>query len=60
MQSFVFLIIAILPDCDMDALSNHIFAGVIFSNKVVRSSLPRKQHVVDLLNYLDAVYDEER
>ncbi len=44
----------------MDALSNHIFAGVIFSNKVVRSSLPRKQHVVDLLNYLDAVYDEER
>ena len=53
-------VIAILPDADMDALSNHIFAGVIFSDKIVRASLPRKQHVIDLINYLDCVYDEVR
>ena len=53
-------VIAILPDTDIDALSNHIFAGVIFSDKIIRSSLPRKQRVVDLMNYLDCVYDEFR
>lgn len=53
-------VVVILPDADMDALSNHIFAGVMFSDKVVRASLPRKQHVVDLIHYLDCVYDEVR
>ena len=53
-------IIAIFPDADMPALSNHIFAGLIWSNKVIRSSLPRKQTTSELVTYLESVYDEQR
>ena len=53
-------IIAIFPASDMSALSNHIFAGLIWSSKIARSSLPRKQTTQELVTYLESVYDEER
>lgn len=53
-------IIAIFPDADMAALSNHIFAGLIWSNKMMRVSLPRKPTTEELLTYLESIYDEHR
>ena len=53
-------VLAIFPDDDIEALRNHIFSGLIWSNKIVRCSQPKKQKAMDLVRYLDCIYDETR
>ena len=53
-------IVLIFPDSDIEHLKNHIFGGLVWSDKIIRSSQPVKQFTEDLLLYLHCIYDEQR
>lgn len=53
-------VIVILPDSDIEELHDHIFVGLMWSDKCFKLSLPRKQRAMDLIRYLDCVYDDRR
>ena len=53
-------VVVLFPDSDIDQLKNHIFGGLVWSDKVVRVSRPIKQFSEDLLLYLHCIYDEQR
>ncbi len=53
-------VMVVFPDSHMEELRNHIFIGLIWSSKNLRMSLPKKQKAMDLVRYLDCIYDEER
>jgi hypothetical protein len=51
-------VIVFFPGEDMAIIRNHIFAGLIWSDDVVHTTLPKKQTVPALIEFLDQHYAE--
>ncbi|ELU07034.1 hypothetical protein CAPTEDRAFT_123191 [Capitella teleta] len=51
-------VIVFFPGEDMPVIRNHIFAGLVWSDDIVHTTLPKKQSVPDLVEFLDQHYAE--
>lgn len=51
-------VIVFFPASDMPVIANHIFAGLVWSDDVVHTTLPKKQTVPDLIEFLQGYYEE--
>lgn len=48
-------LVILFPDCDMDAIKNHIFGGLVWSDAIVDVTTSKKQTVVQLIEYLESL-----
>lgn len=53
-------IVLMFPDVEIEHLRNHIFCGLVWSDKIATVSRPVKRSSQDLLLYLTCTYDDER
>ncbi len=53
-------IVLFFPEDDMELLSNHIFGGLVWSDELLLLPFPKKQHVSELHDCLEALYSEDR
>ena len=51
-------VMVFFPSADMPVIRNHIFAGLIWSDDHLHMTLPKKQTVPDMVEYLEGIYPD--